>query len=106
MGRDRDVLAILGQGLLVVMLLGAYREGGQLGDLWVMVVLGVIGFFLNATGVPHAPWTSTTVPPRRQSIAERQQRCRVVPAPAVYARSRRAEVIHDPDLDSLWRDPE
>jgi len=48
--------AILGPGLLVVMLLGAYQEGGQLGDLWVMVVLGVIGFFLKATGVPRAPF--------------------------------------------------
>nr|WP_257953031.1 tripartite tricarboxylate transporter permease [Nocardioides sp. B-3] len=48
--------AILGPGLLVVMLLGAYREGGQLGDLWVMVVLGVIGFFLKATGMPRAPF--------------------------------------------------
>lgn len=48
--------AILGPGLLVVMLLGAFQEGGQLGDLWVMVVLGVIGFLLKATGVPRAPF--------------------------------------------------
>ncbi len=48
--------AVLGPGLLVVMLLGAYQEGGQLGDLWVMVALGVAGFFLKATGMPRAPF--------------------------------------------------
>lgn len=48
--------AVLGPGLLVVMLLGAFQEGGQLGDLWVMVVLGVVGFFLKATGMPRAPF--------------------------------------------------
>ncbi|GAA5143414.1 tripartite tricarboxylate transporter permease [Nocardioides marinquilinus] len=47
--------AVLGPGLLVVMLLGAFQEGGQLGDLWIMVALGVVGFFLKATGVPRAP---------------------------------------------------
>lgn len=48
--------AVLGPGLLVVMLLGAFQEGGQLGDLWVMVALGVVGFFLKATGMPRAPF--------------------------------------------------
>lgn len=48
--------AVLGPGLLVIMLLGAYQEGGQVGDLWVMVVLGVVGFFLKATGMPRAPF--------------------------------------------------
>lgn len=48
--------AVLGPGLLVVMLLGAFQEGGQLGDLWVMVALGVAGFFLKATGMPRAPF--------------------------------------------------
>lgn len=48
--------AVLGPGLLVIMLLGAFQEGGQLGDLWVMVVLGVVGFFLKATGMPRAPF--------------------------------------------------
>jgi putative tricarboxylic transport membrane protein len=48
--------AVLGPGLLVVMLLGAYQESGQLGDLWVMVALGVAGFFLKATGMPRAPF--------------------------------------------------
>src|SRR5688572_15031276 len=48
--------AVLGPGLLVVMLLGAYQESGQVGDLWVMVVLGVAGFFLKATGMPRAPF--------------------------------------------------
>lgn len=48
--------AVLGPGLLVIMLLGAFQEGGQLGDLWVMVVLGIVGFFLKATGMPRAPF--------------------------------------------------
>ena len=48
--------AVLGPGLLVVMLLGAFQESGQLGDLWVMVALGVAGFFLKATGMPRAPF--------------------------------------------------
>lgn len=48
--------AVLGPGLLVVMLLGAFQEGGQLGDLWVMVALGVVGFFFKATGMPRAPF--------------------------------------------------
>lgn len=48
--------AVLGPGLLVIMLLGAFQEGGQLGDLWVMVALGVVGFFLKATGMPRAPF--------------------------------------------------
>jgi TctA family transporter len=48
--------AVLGPGLLVVMLLGAYQEGGQLGDLWVMVALGVVGWLLKATGSPRAPF--------------------------------------------------
>lgn len=48
--------SVLGPGLLVVMLLGAFQEGGQLGDLWVMVVLGIVGFFLKATGMPRAPF--------------------------------------------------
>lgn len=52
----RVPFAVLGPGLLVVMLLGAFQEGGQLGDLWVMVVLGVVGFFLKATGMPRAPF--------------------------------------------------
>ncbi|KRF37228.1 tripartite tricarboxylate transporter permease [Nocardioides sp. Soil805] len=48
--------AVLGPGLLVIMLLGAFQEGGQIGDLWVMVVLGAVGFFLKATGMPRAPF--------------------------------------------------
>lgn len=48
--------AVLGPGLLVIMLLGAFQEGGQVGDLWVMVLLGVVGFFLKATGMPRAPF--------------------------------------------------
>jgi putative tricarboxylic transport membrane protein len=52
----RVPFAVLGPGLLVIMLLGAFQEGGQIGDLWVMVLLGVIGFFLKATGTPRAPF--------------------------------------------------
>jgi len=48
--------AVLGPGLLVIMLLGAYQEGGQLGDLWVMVALGVAGWLLKATNYPRAPF--------------------------------------------------
>ncbi len=48
--------AVLGPGLLVIMLLGAYQEGGQLGDLWVMVALGVVGWLLKATNYPRAPF--------------------------------------------------
>ena len=47
--------AILGPGLVVVMLLGAFQEGGQLGDLWVMLALGVFGWLLKQTGFPRAP---------------------------------------------------
>jgi TctA family transporter len=52
----RVPFAVLGPGLLVIMLLGAFQEGGQIGDLWVMVLLGVVGFFLKATGTPRAPF--------------------------------------------------
>lgn len=52
----RVPFAVLGPGLLVIMLLGAFQEGGQVGDLWVMVLLGVIGFLLKATGMPRAPF--------------------------------------------------
>lgn len=48
--------AVLGPGLLVVMLLGAFQEGGQLGDLWVMVALGALGWLLKATDYPRAPF--------------------------------------------------
>jgi putative tricarboxylic transport membrane protein len=47
--------AILGPGLVVVMLLGAFQEGGQLGDLWVMLALGAFGWLLKETGFPRAP---------------------------------------------------
>lgn len=52
----RVPFAVLGPGLLVIMLLGAFQEGGQIGDLWVMVALGVVGFLLKATGTPRAPF--------------------------------------------------
>jgi hypothetical protein len=48
--------AVLGPGLVVVMLLGAYQESGQLGDLWVMIALGVFGWLLKATDYPRAPF--------------------------------------------------
>ncbi|UAL29430.1 tripartite tricarboxylate transporter permease [Nocardioides rotundus] len=52
----RVPFALLGPGLLVVMLLGAYQEGGKLGDLWVMILLGVAGYLLKGTGYPRAPF--------------------------------------------------
>ncbi|MFC3995606.1 tripartite tricarboxylate transporter permease [Nocardiopsis sediminis] len=48
--------AVLGPGLVVIMLLGAFQESGQIGDLWVMVALGVVGWLLKATGFPRAPF--------------------------------------------------
>jgi TctA family transporter len=48
--------ALLSPGLLVVMLLGAFQEGGQLGDLWIMVLLGVLGWLMKATDYPRAPF--------------------------------------------------
>jgi putative tricarboxylic transport membrane protein len=48
--------AILGPGLVVVMLLGAFQESGQLGDLWVMLALGIFGWLLKETGFPRAPF--------------------------------------------------
>jgi putative tricarboxylic transport membrane protein len=48
--------SVLGAGLLVIMFLGAYQEGGQLGDLWVMLILGVVGWIMKASGVPRAPF--------------------------------------------------
>jgi TctA family transporter len=52
----RVPFAILGPGLIVIMLLGAFQESAQLGDLWVMVILGVVGWLLKATGFPRAPF--------------------------------------------------
>lgn len=48
--------AVLGPGLLVIMLLGAFQEGGQIGDLWVMIALGAVGWVLKATDSPRAPF--------------------------------------------------
>ena len=48
--------SVLGAGLLVIMFLGAYQEGGQLGDLWVMLILGVVGWIMKESGVPRAPF--------------------------------------------------
>ncbi|MFC4565570.1 tripartite tricarboxylate transporter permease [Nocardiopsis mangrovi] len=48
--------AVLGPGLVVIMLLGAFQESGQIGDLWVMLALGVLGWLLKATGFPRAPF--------------------------------------------------
>ena len=42
----------------------------------------------------------------RLSVTERQLRRLVVPAPAAYKRSRRIDVIHEPDLELLWGGPE
>ncbi|MGX9348574.1 tripartite tricarboxylate transporter permease [Microbacterium sp. KNMS] len=48
--------AALAAGLVVVMLLGAFQEGGQLGDLWIMLLLGMAGWVLKAIDVPRAPF--------------------------------------------------
>jgi TctA family transporter len=48
--------AVLGPGLLVVMLLGAFQGEAQIGDLWVMILLGVVGWVLKATDSPRAPF--------------------------------------------------
>ena len=48
--------AILAAGLVVVMLLGSFQDGGQIGDLWVMLLLGVAGWLLKSTGFPRAPF--------------------------------------------------
>lgn len=48
--------AVLAPGLLAIMLLGAFQEGGQLGDLWIMLLLGAAGWLLKATGFPRAPF--------------------------------------------------
>ncbi|WP_440103957.1 tripartite tricarboxylate transporter permease [Glutamicibacter mishrai] len=48
--------SILAAGLVVIMLLGSFQDGGQLGDLWVMLLLGVAGWVLKSTGFPRAPF--------------------------------------------------
>lgn len=48
--------SVLGAGLLVIMFLGAYQEGGQIGDLWVMLILGVVGWLMKESGGPRAPF--------------------------------------------------
>jgi putative tricarboxylic transport membrane protein len=55
-GITRVPFAVLGPGLIVVMLLGAFQESGQLGDLWVMLALGMFGWLLKSTGFPRAPF--------------------------------------------------
>jgi putative tricarboxylic transport membrane protein len=48
--------AVLAAGLVAIMLLGSFQEGGQLGDLWIMIVLGAFGWLLKSTGFPRAPF--------------------------------------------------
>ncbi|WP_226344085.1 tripartite tricarboxylate transporter permease [Agilicoccus flavus] len=48
--------AVLAPGLLAIMLLGAFQEGGQIGDLWIMIVLGAVGWLFKATDFPRAPF--------------------------------------------------
>ncbi len=48
--------AILSAGLVVIMLLGAFQEGGQIGDLWIMVLLGVVGWVMKSIDIPRAPF--------------------------------------------------
>jgi len=47
---------VLGPALIAVMLLGAFQEGDQIGDLFVMVLLGVIGWMLKMTDYPRGPF--------------------------------------------------
>ncbi|GAA2181999.1 tripartite tricarboxylate transporter permease [Leucobacter tardus] len=47
---------VLGPGLLAIMLLGAYQGSLQVGDLWIMLVLGALGWLLKGTGFPRAPF--------------------------------------------------
>lgn len=48
--------AVLAPGLLAIMLLGAFQEGGQIGDLWIMLLLGAVGWLFKATDFPRAPF--------------------------------------------------
>lgn len=48
--------AVLSAGLVAIMLLGSFQDGGQIGDLWIMVLLGVVGWVLKSTGFPRAPF--------------------------------------------------
>lgn len=48
--------AVLAPALLAIMLLGSYQDGGQVGDLWIMIVLGALGWLLKATDFPRAPF--------------------------------------------------
>lgn len=48
--------AILAAGLVVIMLLGSFQESGQIGDLWIVLLLGVAGWLLKSTGFPRAPF--------------------------------------------------
>ena len=68
--------AVLGPGLVVIMLLGAFQESGQLGDLWVMIALGVFGWLLKATDYPRAPFLIgfvLAVPLERYYFLDRQR---------------------------------
>lgn len=42
----------------------------------------------------------------QHSATERQLRRLIVPAPAAYDPGRRIDVIHDPDPDLMWGDPQ
>lgn len=48
--------AVLSAGLLVIMLLGAFQDGGQIGDLWIMILLDAVGWLMKATDTPRAPF--------------------------------------------------
>jgi len=47
---------VLGPALVAVMLLGAFQGGGQIGDLFIMVALGVLGWVLKMTDYPRGPF--------------------------------------------------
>ncbi|MFC5730892.1 MULTISPECIES: hypothetical protein [Nocardioides] len=41
--------------------------------------------------------------PVQHSATERQLRRLVAPEPAAYAPDKRLDIIHEPDLDPLWK---
>ncbi|MGH3095555.1 MAG: tripartite tricarboxylate transporter permease [Streptosporangiales bacterium] len=46
----------LAPGLLIIMLVAAFQDSGQFGDLVAMLVLGVLGYVLKEAAFPRAPF--------------------------------------------------
>ncbi|HEY8486037.1 MAG TPA: tripartite tricarboxylate transporter permease [Limnochordales bacterium] len=47
--------SLLAPAVFMAMVLGAYQEGRQMGDLVVMVALGIVGWIFKRAGYPRAP---------------------------------------------------